>query len=92
MRKYRLFSEWRGIGLWGKDLGDALRREGSVQETDQYAAGIKEADGERHEIVRVIHCCGVAERTRGGKSYDRALVEVDGGRIIEVDGVLVEEV
>jgi hypothetical protein len=94
MKKYQLFSEWRGVSLIGKDFADALMREKMLRTPTRYAPKTPGCTapavigGDEEWLVAAIH--GVdspAGSTRGGKAYLRAIVEFADGRIREVDAV-----
>jgi hypothetical protein len=89
MTKYRLFNEWRRITIIGDDLADALTRRGTLQSPDEYAVGVKTADGAVHTIARIIHV-GTPPYRRGDCLVERAIVEFTDGRIAEIDAQVAE--
>jgi len=91
---YRLFSEWREVRVIGESLGEALARTGKLREPARFEDGVKVSDGELRTIFK-IHACPEnpsANSTRGGESYVRALVEIEGGEIRQIDARLEEVV
>jgi hypothetical protein len=92
MHKYEMFGEWRGRGIWGTTLADAVARAGSLQCPDKYADGRKVADGQHYTIVRVVGDRDVSSSKRGGHTYESVIVELDSGAVVEVDAHRVDSV
>lgn len=103
MKKYELFSEWRGIKIIGEDLPDALKRAKTLRAPDKIGMHDRinaegntcgrgpeiEVSGAVYEISK-IHKAYIPEgHTRGGKPYEVAVVEFTDGTIKEVDAVCV---
>ena len=102
MTAYRLFNEWRARREIGENLADALARNGlrtpdemERQETDHGVRSIKIGGGELLKIKTVI----VAERNvyelgrRRGYRPEKvvqAILEIEDGRIVEVDAEIEE--
>ncbi len=99
LKAYELFGEWRGRRVIGENLGDALRRNG-LRKPDEFgrvekmygnriiAPVEKIKTGEWLPIKTVL----AAEKEspgskRGDHEYVTAIVEIEGGRIIEVDAL-----
>jgi hypothetical protein len=89
MRKYRLFSEWRGVAVIGEDLGQAVKRAG-LKKPDAYREGRKVADGDEIKIKNIIRCEDAPPYNRGGQKVLRTIVEDTERRIHEVDAVVEE--
>ena len=91
MKKFQLFSEWRNVSVWGADLGDALKRRGSLQRANVYSDGVKNRDGEFVQVQDVLNLRdGGPGSTRGGKPYTHALIMGIDGQIWEVEAVVSE--
>ena len=100
MRAYELFREWRGRRIIGENLGDALKRNGlrepdefAMEDTGMHRGPVKVKDGEYLPIKTVL----VAERKnpghrRGSDEFVTAMLELENGRIVEVDALLKEEI
>lgn len=84
MKRYQLFREFSDAILWGSNLVDALRRVGQLQPLPVIVNN-KQVRQEPIKISKVLGLRDTAGSTRGQWSYISAVVELDGGRIVEVD-------
>jgi len=87
MKRYLLFSEHCDINLWGENLADAVRRTGKLP-----IKSVVENGTLKHlpplVVKSVLGMRDTTGSTRGHWKYESAVVELDGGRIIEVDARL----
>lgn len=93
MNIYRLSNEWQLRRVIGDNLADALIRNG-LQAPDTFIpqpmGGARRVKGDMLKIKRAI----VKEReggTRGRAPYVTAIMELEGGRIVEVDANIEEK-
>lgn len=85
LRAYRLYCEWRERRIIGETLGDAIVRNG-LREPDRYEGKVKVYSGKELIISRVI-CAEKSDHSsrRGNDEYVTAIMELAGGKIVEVD-------
>lgn len=88
--RFNLFNEWRGISIYGENLQDAILRKKTLQRPDKFADGRRIADGETFtvkSIIGIVDTSSSVNVMRDIKTITRALVEMDGGQIVEVDAI-----
>jgi hypothetical protein len=84
MIRYKLFSEFRNIELFGDSFTDAITRHPRLQRTDHIRAGGK-IDGERIEVARVIGEVDTTNQRRGSQPFVAVCAELMDGRIEQID-------
>ncbi len=89
MQKYELF-DYKPHIIYGETLQDALERQHTLTTEIRYrsanTASPESYGGETLTISKVVEVLPPdTNRTRGNKMYEQAIVELDSGKIIEVD-------
>ena len=84
MKKYKLYDEFCGMEIYGKDLADAIIRAGELLRPSIFdgSQAIKQPP---EYVVAVVGYEDVSSSRRGNDIFERALVEVADGRILQVD-------
>ena len=98
INKYRLFNEFRGIGIWGPSLEDAVMLQGHLQESDMFTRGAerKMTPGQDHRIngaimgTVVLREHKVENSKRGDNIYVRALLRAVDGKLLELHATVEE--
>ena len=85
LTKFRLFSEWQEVSLYGETLIDAVARVKTLKRPDKYAAGVMSEEGEIVKVARVVGERSEVKYTRGDKKIKTVIFETEDGRYLDVD-------
>ena len=94
MKKFKLYSEWRGVEIYGDNLGDAIIRHQNFQKPDRFAevTGIKgskvtHGNGAWIKVKRMIGIENTMNSTRGNDKFIRVIFELDDRSVVSFDAV-----